>query len=86
MGIHFDTKAFNELCELAVIDIKSFKKIDSLIKSIQREGMLKGIGHPERLKHINGYSRKIDDKNRLIYRIDENGSLCIVSCKGHYED
>ncbi|MBP5437304.1 MAG: type II toxin-antitoxin system YoeB family toxin [Treponema sp.] len=30
------------------------------------------------------WSRRIDEVNRLVYRID-NGVLQIVSCKGHYE-
>ncbi|MEG0963286.1 MAG: type II toxin-antitoxin system YoeB family toxin [Lachnospiraceae bacterium] len=32
------------------------------------------------------WSRRIDEVNRLVYHIDENGSLWIVSCRGHYED
>jgi len=30
------------------------------------------------------WSRRIDEKNRLVYRIVPNG-LEILSCKGHYE-
>lgn len=45
-----------------------------------------GIGKPEPLKgDMNGFwSRRIDNVNRLVYRI-HNGVIEIVSCKGHYE-
>ena len=66
-------------------DKKIFKKINELIKDIERNGVLNGIGKPEALKHRKGYSRGIDEKNRLIYEII-NGQLYILNCKGHYED
>ncbi|MFC2424902.1 Txe/YoeB family addiction module toxin [Fusobacterium polymorphum] len=66
-------------------DKKIFKKINELIKDIERNGVLNGIGKPEALKHRKGYSRRIDEKNRLIYEII-NGQLYILNCKGHYED
>ena len=56
-----------------------------LIKDIQRNGLSEGIGKPESLRHEDGWSRRIDDKNRLMYR-NENGTLLIVSCRGHYKD
>ncbi|MDR1482294.1 MAG: type II toxin-antitoxin system YoeB family toxin [Synergistaceae bacterium] len=33
-----------------------------------------------------GYSRRIDEYNRLVYTGDENRNLRIISCKGHYDD
>lgn len=66
-------------------DKKIFKKINELIKDIEENGVLNGIGKPEALKHRKGYSRRIDEKNRLIYEII-NGQLYILNCKGHYED
>ncbi|WP_336021164.1 Txe/YoeB family addiction module toxin [Fusobacterium polymorphum] len=66
-------------------DKKIFKKINELIKDIERNGVLNGTGKPEALKHRKGYSRRIDEKNRLIYEII-NGQLYILNCKGHYED
>lgn len=66
-------------------DKKTLNRINKLIKDIERNGLLVGIGKPE--KHLNreGYSRRIDEKNRLIYDIDANGYLYIIACKGHYE-
>ena len=66
-------------------DKRTLKKINNLIKSIERDGPLKGEGHPEPLKYRPGYSRTINEKDRLVYDI-ENGELIILSCRSHYED
>ena len=66
-------------------DKKTLKRINSLIKSIERDGVMEGIGKPEPLKYRNGYSRRIDEKNRIVYDVVD-GKLFIVSCKDHYED
>ncbi len=67
-------------------DKKTLKKINSLIVDIKRNGAMQGIGKPEPLKHRPGYSRRIDDFNRLVYDIDELQNIKIISCRGHYED
>lgn len=67
-------------------DKKTLKRINALIKDIERNGPAQGIGKPERLKYQSSWSRRIDDTNRLTYRTDSNGFLHILSCKGHYED
>ena len=66
-------------------DKKTQKRINELIKDIQRNGAMSGIGKPEPLKYRDGYSRRIDESNRLIYDV-RNGELLIISCRGHYED
>ncbi len=67
-------------------DKKTLKRINSLIKDIKRNGYI-GLGKPEPLKHdFQGYwSRRIDDTNRLVYKIEEN-TLIIVQCRSHYHD
>jgi addiction module toxin, txe/yoeB family len=65
-------------------DKKTLKRINELIKDIERNGALNGIGKPEALKYRKGFSRRIDETNRLVYTIDENGVLWIISCRGHY--
>lgn len=69
-----------------VQDKKTLKRINVLIRDIER-GSFDGIGKPEPLRgDLSGFwSRRIDDTNRLVYRIRE-GTLEILSCKGHYED
>ena len=66
-------------------DKKTIKRINALLKDISRNSPHKGIGKPEPLKgELSGFwSRRIDDVNRLVYRV-ENGFLEILSCKGHY--
>jgi toxin YoeB len=59
-------------------------KINELIKSIEREGTMKGLGKPEPLRHRKGYSRRITDEDRLTYDVSD-GILYIYSCRGHYE-
>ena len=53
------------------------------MQSIERDGAMFGEGKPERLKYGAGYSRRIDETNRLVYDI-ENDTINIKSCRGHY--
>ena len=67
-------------------DKKTLKRVNMLIKDIERDPF-SGIGKPEPLKgDLTGFwSRRIDDANRVVYRV-KDGSLEIASCKGHYDD
>jgi len=67
-------------------DKNTLKKINHLIRDIERDPF-DGIGKPEPLKNnLSGWwSRRIDDKHRIIYRI-ENNQLEIAHCKDHYDD
>ncbi|MCL2242971.1 MAG: Txe/YoeB family addiction module toxin [Treponema sp.] len=67
-------------------DKKTLKRINDIIKDIDRQPFT-GIGKPEPLKgDKQGYwSRRIDDVNRIIYKI-ENEKIIIVQCGGHYND
>jgi toxin YoeB len=67
-------------------DKKTLKRINQLLTDISRNHHV-GIGKPEPLKgEFSGFwSRRIDEVNRLVYRI-HNGALEIVSCRGHYDD
>ena len=67
-------------------DKKTLKKINELVKDIERNGLSEGTGKPEALKRRKAWSRRIDKENRLIYNIDEHSNLWIISCRGHYED
>ncbi|MBQ9441601.1 MAG: Txe/YoeB family addiction module toxin [Selenomonadaceae bacterium] len=60
-------------------------KIYKLLEDIERNGPTKGIGKPEKLKYRDGWSRRIDSENRLVYDVDENNVVRVISCKGHYE-
>lgn len=67
-------------------DKKMLKKINDLIKSIERDGEANGLGKPEALKgNLSGfYSRRIDDEHRLVYKI-AGEIIEIAACKGHYQ-
>ncbi|MDR1796591.1 MAG: Txe/YoeB family addiction module toxin [Clostridiales Family XIII bacterium] len=86
MNVIFSEAAWREYVDWQGEDRKTLKSINKLIQSIMNDGLLGGLGKPERLKHIDGYSRRIDDKNRLLYAAQSDGSVEIISCKGHYED
>lgn len=47
-----------------------------------------GIGKPEALKHVPGlWSRRIDQKHRLIYRVEKGtATVHLLACYGHYGD
>ena len=64
----------------------SIKRSNNLLKDIERN-YFTGIGKPEPLKgELSGFwSRRIDDTNRLVYRIS-NDTLEILSCRSHYND
>ena len=66
-------------------DKKTLKRINKLIKDAERTPF-EGIGKPEPLSNdLSGcWSRRIDEYNRLVYRV-KDGLLEIVSCRGHYE-
>ena len=67
-------------------DKKTLKRINTLIEDISRNGN-EGIGKPEPLKgNLSGYwSRRIDDQNRLVYKIDDK-NIYILACRYHYSD
>lgn len=79
-------RAWEEYLYWQMQDKKILKKINELVKYIERNGALIGIGKPEPLKYRKAFSRRIDQTNRLVYDIDDNRNLWIISCKGHYED
>jgi toxin YoeB len=67
-------------------DKKTLKRINLLIQDIDRNGY-KGIDEPEPLKHefTGWWSRRIDAKNRIVYRIEDN-EMEIAQCGSHYRD
>ena len=68
-------------------DKKTLRRINDLVKDIERNGVANGIGKPEPLKgDLQGFwSRRIDEKNRLVYNQSSDGALCIVACREHYD-
>ena len=87
MKISFSIQAWEEYLYFQTQDKKTLKKINELIKDIERNGALNGIGKPEKLtNNLNGlYSRRINGKDRLVYKL-ENDFIVILQWKGHYND
>lgn len=86
MNIAWTQTAWLQYVEWQSKDKSIVKKINELIKSISRDGILLGVGKPEPLKYIKAFSRRINDEHRLVYNVDSNGNLVIFACAGHYED
>ena len=84
-NISFTSKAWEEYCYWQRQDKKTLKRINLLLIDIQRNSF-SGIGKPEPLKEnfAGFWSRRIDEVNRLVYRISDE-QIEIVQCKGHYE-
>ena len=78
--------AWEDFCYWQKQDKKILKRILSLIKDIDRNGYT-GIGKPEPLREdLSGYwSRRIDDVNRIVYKIVDN-TIYIAQCGSHYRD
>ena len=68
-------------------DKKTLRRINQLLQGISRNPF-EGLGKPEPLRgNLTGWwSRHIDDANRLVYRIQDNGNIEIAQCRGHYSD
>jgi toxin YoeB len=80
----FTDEAWDDYVYWQTQDRKTLKRINDLIKDIERDPFA-GIGKPEALKHsLSGcWSRRIDETNRLVYMV-EQGELVIIACRYHY--
>lgn len=81
-----DDDAWEDYVYWQTQDKKTLKRINALLKDIDRNGY-EGIGKPEPLTgNWSGYwSRRIDEKNRLVYRIVDE-TIRIAQCRTHYGD
>ena len=86
MRILWEDRAWDEYLYWQSQDKKPLKRINALIKDIQRN-TFEGIGKPEPLKeNLRGWwSRRIDDTNRIVY-YEQDEIIYIISCLGHYDD
>lgn len=86
MRIIWEEEAWEDYIYWQTQDKKTVKRINKLIKDIERNGY-NCIGKPEPLKHeLSGFwSVEIDEKNRIVFRI-VRGELEIAQCGSHYRD
>lgn len=85
MNVTFSKNAWEDYTLWLTEDKKMLKKINDLIKDIQRTPF-EGRGKPEPLKYeLSGYwSRRIDREHRLVYQVS-GSEILIYSCKYHYD-
>lgn len=84
--ISFDDKAWDQYIYWQGQDRKTLKRLNKIINDIRRHPF-EGIGKPEPLRNdLSGYwSRRIDDKDRLVYRVAPD-EIVIINCRFHYGD
>ncbi|ERJ19283.1 Toxin YoeB protein [Salinisphaera shabanensis E1L3A] len=84
MRIVFSENAWADYLYWQQTDKKILRRINKLIKEIQREPF-NGVGKPEPLKYgLAGYwSRRINEEHRIVYRVAD-GALLIAQLRYHY--
>ena len=84
MTLTFAAAAWEHYLYWQSTDKKMLKRINTLIKEIQRSPY-EGSGKPEPLKHsLSGYwSRRINDEHRIVYKC-QNDTLLIAQLRYHY--
>lgn len=85
MRLLWEDRAWEDYLYWQTQDKKTLKRINALIRDIQR-GTLEGTGKPEPLRgNLTGmWSRRIDERNRIVYYRKED-TIYLLSCRGHYE-
>ena len=86
MKKNWHDRAWDDYLYWQTQDKKTLKKINNLLKDIDRNGY-ECIGQPEPLTgDLSGYwSVRIDKENRLVFKV-EGEIIEIVQCKTHYGD
>lgn len=84
----FSKEADADLRRLKKSEPQAYKKVGKLLMELQ-EHPKTGTGKPEQLKgdRTGQWSRRITDKHRLVYEIeDEQVRVLVLSSYGHYDD
>ncbi|NCA91305.1 MAG: Txe/YoeB family addiction module toxin [Gammaproteobacteria bacterium] len=86
MNLIFSTNGWDDYLYWQKTDKTVLKRINSLIKDIQRSPF-EGLGKPEALKHgLSGYwSRRITDEHRIVYKVSDD-NIFIAQLRYHYVD
>ena len=84
--ISFTANAWDDYTYWQQQDRKTLKRLNLLIEAAAREPFT-GLGKPEPLvgNYSGFWSRRIDDKNRLVYAADDQ-NLTMIACRFHYDD
>jgi toxin YoeB len=78
--------ALEDLEAWSTTNPKVVSRIIRLIAEVTRTPR-SGTGKPERLKHLGGevWSRRITEKDRLVYEI-QHDTIVVIACRFHYDD
>ena len=84
LKLSFTADAWAEYLEWQESDRKGLRRLNRLIEEARRTPH-EGIGKPEALRgDLAGFwSRRIDGRHRLVYKVDGD-SLLIAQCRYHY--
>ena len=78
----FAERAWAEYLHWQTKDPKTLKRINLLLKDISRN-VNDGLGKLESLRYRDGWSRRIDNVNRLVYQLKDDDSIeKLCSAKG----
>jgi toxin YoeB len=82
--IAFDPSGWEDYVFWQTQDRKTLRRINQLITDVLRDPFA-GIGKPEPLRHIlsGALSRRIDDRNRLVYFVTD-AHIVVLQCRDHY--
>lgn len=84
-NITFSPEAWADYLYWQTEDKRTLKRINKLLRELQRDPAAQGLGKAELLRYAKCMSRRIDEKNRLVYTA-EGENLIVLSCRGHYEE
>lgn len=85
LNVEFTANAWGQMSEIIQTDKKMMKQVIKLIDDTMRNPF-SGLGKPEPLRmDLQGFwSKRVDKKNRMVYRVTDK-SIQIIALKGHYK-
>nr|WP_321314955.1 Txe/YoeB family addiction module toxin [uncultured Ligilactobacillus sp.] len=85
LNVEFTANAWEQMSEIIQTDKRMMKQVIKLIDDTMRNPF-SGLGKPEPLRmDLQGFwSKRVDKKNRMVYRVTDK-SIQIIALKGHYK-
>ena len=85
MMLHFTDDAWDDYLYWQQTDKAVLKRINQLIKDMQRHPF-EGLGKPEALRHYLAgyYNRRINHEHRIVYKADDSG-IWLIALRYHYQ-
>ena len=84
MILSFSREGWEDYVEWQRVDPKIAKRVNAILSDMMRSPY-EGIGKPEPLRQqLSGWwSRRIDQKHRIVYRVSED-TILVAECRDHY--